>query len=107
MKVILKQAVPKLGKSGQVVNVKPGYARNFLFPKGMAVVAERGQLKALETINARMAAKLAETKSGAEAVGAKLNGQTVKNWCEGGRRRQVVRRDHEPRHRRRDSSGLW
>lgn len=78
MKVILKQAVPKLGKSGQVVNVKPGYARNFLFPKGMAVVAERGQLKALETINARLAAKLADTKAGAEAVGAKLNGQTVK-----------------------------
>ncbi|HAY14451.1 MAG TPA: 50S ribosomal protein L9, partial [Armatimonadetes bacterium] len=33
MKVILKQAVPKVGKAGQLVKVKPGFARNFLFPK--------------------------------------------------------------------------
>lgn len=77
MKVILKQAVPKVGKAGQVVNVKGGYARNFLFPKGIAVVADKGQLKAQEVINARLSSKLAETKAGAEALASKLNGQTV------------------------------
>jgi large subunit ribosomal protein L9 len=74
MKVILKRTVPKLGKQGQVVNVKPGYARNFLFPQGMAVFADRGQMKALEMQNARMAAKLAETRADAEKVSAKVNG---------------------------------
>lgn len=78
MKVILKQSVPKVGKEGQVVSVKDGYARNFLFPRGMAVVADRGQLRGLATRNARLQAKLDETKSGAEGVKAKLDGQTLK-----------------------------
>lgn len=78
MKVILKQSVPKVGKEGQVVSVKDGYARNFLFPRGMAVVADRGQMRGLEARNARLQAKLDETKSGAEGVKAKLDGQVLK-----------------------------
>ena len=78
MKIILKQTVPKLGKSGQVVTVKDGYARNYLFPKGLATVAERGQVAALDKRNERLAAKLSETKAAAEALLAKLDGNTVK-----------------------------
>jgi len=78
MKVILKQAVPKVGKAGQLVKVKPGFARNFLFPKGMAVVADKGQIRALEARNARDASKLAETLAGAQAIAAKINGKTLR-----------------------------
>jgi large subunit ribosomal protein L9 len=48
MEVILKEDVPKLGSIGDVVRVKPGYARNFLLPRGLAVVADRRNLRALE-----------------------------------------------------------
>lgn len=78
MKVILNQAVPKVGKQGQVVTVADGYARNFLFPRGLAILAEKKQVAALEKRNERMAAKVAETVAAAKDLGDKLNGQTVK-----------------------------
>ncbi len=78
MKVILKQAVPKLGKEGQVVNVKPGYARNFLFPQAMAVVADKKQLAVVERQQAKIAADLEKTKSGAEKLAEKLHGQRLR-----------------------------
>lgn len=78
MKVILKQAVPKLGKEGQVVNVKPGYARNFLFPQSMAVVADKKQLAVVERQQAKIAADLEKTKAGAESVAEKLNGKRLR-----------------------------
>ncbi len=78
MKVILKQAVPKLGKEGQVVNVKDGYARNFLFPHGMAVVADKTQVEVLARRNAKIAAALADTKAAAEATKTKIDGKVVK-----------------------------
>jgi len=78
MKVILNQTVPRVGKAGQVATVKDGYARNYLFPKGLATVADKNQLKALEIRNQRMAAKLAETKSAAEAQKSKIDGVEVK-----------------------------
>lgn len=61
MKVILNQAVPKVGKEGQVVTVANGYARNFLFPRGLAVLAEKNQLHALERRNERTAAEVSNT----------------------------------------------
>jgi len=48
MEVILKEEVPKLGTIGDVVKVRPGYARNYLIPRGLAVVADRRNLAALE-----------------------------------------------------------
>lgn len=78
MKVILNQAVPKVGKEGQVVNVADGFARNFLFPRGLAVLADRGQLKALELKKARTAARMAEGLAAAKELGEKLHGQTIR-----------------------------
>jgi large subunit ribosomal protein L9 len=77
MKVILKQSVPKVGKEGQVVTVKDGFARNYLFPRGMAVVADKSQLNVLARRNAKVEAKLADTKSEAEGVRDIINGKTV------------------------------
>jgi large subunit ribosomal protein L9 len=48
MKVILKQTVENLGESGQVVNVKPGYARNYLLPQGLAYEASKANLARIE-----------------------------------------------------------
>ena len=50
MKVILKDDVEKLGRCGDVVEVKDGYGRNFLFPRNLAVPASRGDLKSIEEI---------------------------------------------------------
>ncbi len=78
MKVILNQTVPKVGKEGTVVNVADGYARNYLFPRGLAIVATKKQIEALERRNARVAEKTAGLKADAERVREKLNGQTVR-----------------------------
>lgn len=78
MKVILTQTVPKLGKTGTVVNVADGYARNYLFPRSLAIVADKKQLDALEKRNARLSAKLAGEKATAEAIGAELSAKIVK-----------------------------
>lgn len=78
MKVILNQTVPKVGKEGQVVNVAPGFARNYLFPRGYAIFADRAQIKVLEKKNERMVAKLEETKQSAVALLEKLEGKTVR-----------------------------
>ena len=48
MKVILREQVPHLGNPGAIVNVKPGFARNFLFPQGLASVATSRNIKMIE-----------------------------------------------------------
>lgn len=78
MKVILNQTVPKVGKQGQVVTVADGFARNYLFPRGLAIVAEKKQLEVLERKNARLQAKAAGEKAGADTTREKLNGQQVR-----------------------------
>lgn len=78
MKVILNQTVPKVGKEGQVVNVADGFARNFLFPRGLAIVADKNQLAVLERRRARIVAKSAETLAEAQQQKEKLDGQTVR-----------------------------
>lgn len=78
MKVILKQSVPKVGKENQVVTVADGYARNFLFPRGLAILADKNQVKALDIRKQRMAAKVAEGVASAQALKEKLEGKSVK-----------------------------
>lgn len=50
MKVILKEDMLSLGKCGEVIEVKPGYARNYLIPKNLAIPATRGTLKAINEV---------------------------------------------------------
>ena len=78
MKVILNQTVPKVGKAGTVVTVADGFARNYLFARGLAVVADKKQVEALEKRNARVAERTAGEKSAAEGVREQLNGKTVR-----------------------------
>lgn len=78
MKVILNKTVPKVGKEGDVVSVADGYARNFLFPRGLAIVAQKNQLVALQKRQARVEAKTADQKAAAETLKEKLDGKEVK-----------------------------
>jgi len=76
MQVILLERVAKLGQMGEVVNVKDGYARNFLLPQGKALRANALNIKSFETKKAQLEVTNLETRKEAEAVGAKLDGQT-------------------------------
>ena len=75
MQVILLERVAKLGQMGEVVNVKDGYARNFLLPQGKALRANASNVASFETRKATLQAQNLETKKEAEAVSAKLDGQ--------------------------------
>ena len=75
MQVILLERVAKLGQMGDVVDVRPGYARNFLLPQGKALTASAGNIARFETEKAQLEARNLETKTEADAAGAKLDGQ--------------------------------
>ena len=73
MEVVLFQDVQKLGKTGDVVKVKSGYARNFLIPQKIACLATSANLKRIEQQKAKQAAAYEQTKKEAEAFGEKLS----------------------------------
>ncbi|MBQ8382075.1 MAG: 50S ribosomal protein L9 [Clostridia bacterium] len=77
MKVILTQDVKGQGKKGQVVNVSDGYARNFLFPKGLATEASASTMNDLKNKEAAKQYKLATEKAAAQELAAKLGEITV------------------------------
>jgi large subunit ribosomal protein L9 len=72
MKIILRENVDNLGKSGELVEVRNGYGRNFLLPRGLAVLASEKNLRHLEHERAVIAAKQAKLKAGAVEVAGKL-----------------------------------
>ena len=75
MQVILLERVAKLGQMGDVVDVKPGYARNFLLLQGKALTASKENIAQFEAQKAQLEANNLETKKEAEALGDKLGGQ--------------------------------
>jgi large subunit ribosomal protein L9 len=77
MQIILLEKVANLGQLGDVVNVKNGYARNFLIPQGKAKRANAANLEAFEARRAELEAKQAEILAVAQARNEKLNGSTV------------------------------
>ncbi len=72
MKVILKQAVEGLGQGGDLVEVKDGYARNFLVPQGLVVAATSGNVKQIEHQRTLIKARLEEEKGLAEDLATRL-----------------------------------
>jgi large subunit ribosomal protein L9 len=76
MKVILCENVKGQGKKGELVNVSDGYARNFLFPKGLAIEANATAMNELKNRESSEAHRLAEEKKAAERVAAAVNGKT-------------------------------
>ena len=76
MQVILLERVSKLGQMGDVVDVKPGYARNFLLPQGKAQTASETNITAFEKQKSQLETKNLETKKEADALLGRLGGQT-------------------------------
>ncbi|MCA0873678.1 50S ribosomal protein L9 [Seohaeicola saemankumensis] len=75
MQVILLERVAKLGQMGDVVDVKPGFARNFLLPQGKALTASDANVASFEAQKAQLEARNLETKKEAEALAERLDGQ--------------------------------
>ncbi|MFM2606082.1 50S ribosomal protein L9 [Vibrio chagasii] len=73
MQVILLDKIGNLGGLGDQVNVKSGYARNFLIPQGKAVMATKDNVAMFETRRAELEAKVAEQLAAAEARAEKVN----------------------------------
>lgn len=75
MQVILLERVAKLGQMGDVVDVKSGYARNFLLPQKKALSASKANIAGFEAQKVQLEAQNLETRKEAEAMGDKLHGQ--------------------------------
>lgn len=77
MKVILQENIDTLGQIGDIVKVAPGYARNYLLPKGLAIEATEKNAKALEHAKRQLAYKKNKALEAAKLVAAKLESVTV------------------------------
>ncbi|MEJ2032959.1 MAG: 50S ribosomal protein L9 [Deltaproteobacteria bacterium] len=77
MELILKETIDNLGELGDIVKVKPGYARNYLLPRGIAVMATKANLAMLAQQKEAIDARKKQARQEAEAIAAKLEGITV------------------------------
>lgn len=87
MQVVLLERVAKLGQMGEVVQVRDGYARNFLLPQGKALRATKDNAKRFEAERAQLEARNLELKKEAEKVAGKLEGQSfvvIRSASDGG-----------------------
>lgn len=84
MKVILKENVDGLGIIGDIVNVKPGYARNFLLPKGLVIEASSKNVKQMEHEQRQLERKRQKVMEAAELLKAKIEGLTLEFTAKAG-----------------------
>lgn len=77
IEIVLLERIEKLGQMGDVVRVKPGFARNFLLPQGKALRATQENLKVFESRRAQLEAENLERKAEAEQVATKMDGLSV------------------------------
>lgn len=84
MEIILKTDIPNLGHKDDKVTVKPGYARNYLIPKGMAIIASPSATKAWEEEKRQKAYKEDKLKKEAETIAKALEGKTLKIGAKAG-----------------------
>jgi large subunit ribosomal protein L9 len=77
MEVILREDVKSLGKAGEMVKVKPGYARNYLLPQGLAYEATEGNRKRIAAESKARETRMTAERVEAQAVAARLNAVTL------------------------------
>ncbi len=77
MKVVLKEDVKSIGKKGEVHEVSAGYARNFLFPRNLAVEADSAAMNEVKTKESAKEHHKAEEVAAAQELADKLNGKTI------------------------------
>ncbi len=78
MKVLLTQDVEKLGQAGEIKDVAGGFGRNYLIPKGFAVMATPGQVRQAEERIKAQQRHAEAVRRDAEALAARINGQTIR-----------------------------
>ncbi|HVU01561.1 MAG TPA: 50S ribosomal protein L9 [Polyangiaceae bacterium] len=78
IQVVLQEDVHNLGKSGDLVKVRPGYARNFLLPRGLAAPATAGNLARVEALRRQAVARVAKELAEAQETAKKLEAVSVK-----------------------------
>lgn len=77
MKIVLREDVPQLGTKWDIVTVKNGYARNYLIPKGFAVLATDGEVKQVAEIQRVQSRKIAKQEAQLQALSNKIDGQRL------------------------------
>lgn len=77
MQIILKERLEKLGQPGDVVNVKPGYARNYLIPRGLAFEATEANLRRIERERAQLERRAKDELASARAQASAVEGVSV------------------------------
>lgn len=75
--LLLIEDVEDLGRSGDVVSVKPGYARNFILPKGLGIIADKNALRMQARLQEERQKRAAEDRSEAEALAKVIEGATL------------------------------
>ncbi len=88
VEVILRKDIADLGLAGEMVNVRPGYARNYLIPQGMALVATEGNRKRFEEERRQVEQSAERERAAAQELAGELEGRTmsfVRRASEGGR----------------------
>ena len=88
VEVILRKDIADLGLAGEMVNVRPGYARNYLIPQGMALVATEGNRKRFEEERRQVEESAEREREAAQELAGELEGRTmsfVRRASEGGR----------------------
>lgn len=76
-KLLLLEDVEALGRSGEIVNVKPGFARNYLLPQGLAMIADKQALRQQDRLKEERQKKAVEDRKDADAIAARLEGITL------------------------------
>ena len=84
MRVILREDVPKLGTKGDVVDVKPGFARNYLVPRGLALVATDGAIRQAESMKRAREASYVRARADAETVARQLIATRIRMKAQAG-----------------------
>lgn len=84
--VLLLEDVEALGRSGEIVNVKPGYARNFLLPQGVAVMADKRALRMQQRLQEERQKRAVVDKKESEEMAIRIDGKTIT---------KVVKVDHD------------
>ncbi|MEO0136564.1 MAG: 50S ribosomal protein L9 [candidate division WOR-3 bacterium] len=84
MKVILTKDVPRLGKKDEILEVKDGYARNYLFPNKLAIPATPGNIRGLEKNKQRFSQGMAKIRKLSEEIAEKLNNLSLKTTIKTG-----------------------
>jgi large subunit ribosomal protein L9 len=84
MKIILQKPIDTLGQAGEVVQVADGYARNYLFPRGLAMPATKGALRHAERVKAQHEQRIQQGRGEAQALAERLGTAPVRIEAQAG-----------------------